>query len=68
MNDDAQSAEPKPDAEPKPKQKRPWSKPRLAFIEMDFTRTGGSASKPHSPFESAADGSEFDPRYRVPVS
>ena len=61
MNDDAQSAE------PKPKQKRPWSKPRLAFIEVDFTRTGGSA-KPHSPFESVADFSQTDPRYRVPTS
>ena len=39
MNDDAQSAE------PKPKQKRPWSKPRLHLIEMDFTKLGGASSE-----------------------
>ena len=33
-----------PRKEPKPKQKRPWSKPRLMLIEMDFTLTGGSMS------------------------
>ena len=31
-----------PRKEPKPK--RPWSKPRLMLIEMDFTLTGGSMS------------------------
>ena len=39
MNDDAQSAEPKPDAEPKPARKRPWVKPRVRLVE--FAKTKG---------------------------
>ena len=56
-----------PRKEPKPKQKRPWIKPRLAFIEMDFTRTGGSAF-PHSPFEGTYPDAGEPARYRVPTS
>ena len=39
MNDDARSAE------PEPKKKRPWSKPTLHLIEMDFTKLGGPGSQ-----------------------
>ncbi len=31
-----------PRKEPKPKQKRPWRKPRLMLIQMDFTTSGGT--------------------------
>ena len=56
-----------PRKEPKPKQKRPWIKPRLAFIEINFsTRTGQNAFS-YSPFE--ADAPDADRvRYRVPTS
>ena len=36
MNDDAQSAE------PKPKQKRPWRKPRVRVMEFVITKGFGS--------------------------
>ena len=68
MNDDAQSAEPKPDAEPEPKQKRPWSKPRLIFIEMNFIRSGG-ANAPHINYEDSQPEDHIPgPRYRTPTS
>ena len=53
--------------ERKPAGKRPWSKPRLALVEMDFTLTGGS-NAPLSPLtEGDQDpASAPGPRYRTP--
>ncbi len=54
--------------ERKPAGKRPWSKPRLALVEMDFTLSGGS-NAPLSPLtESDQDPASGPPgpRYRTP--
>ena len=46
--------------------KRPWSKPRLALVEMDFTLTGGPGA-PAGLFEDQqAPTSTPGPRYSTP--
>ena len=58
-----------PHKEPKPKQKRPWRKPRLMLIEMDFTRLGGPGSE-YNQFEAdlSPDATLTGGRYRSPTS
>ena len=58
MNDDAQSAE------PKPKQKRPWIKPRVRLVDFAVTRAGPVAPgdsyyKPESTLHPAS--TPYDP-------
>ena len=56
-----------PRKEPKPKQKRPWRKPRLMLVEMDFTLNGGPGSEYAQTEESAmAEGGTITgTRYRM---